>query len=343
MMNSMVSPELQQLDVGELRELIRLLKGRQPSVDSVISATPLVSLFNQKNSRKERLSRQSGTPVEILSSTVIKSHALAANEKGDLLYEEGLYEDALEYYRQAQASEPENPLYGAKAATMLLWQNKMEEFANACKQLEAERLDVVKAAKKALDAGVSSHNQGHYQKAITQYSEAIKQDPSNTLAWKKRSCCYYNLENYQRSKKDAERAIGLDLDDAEGWYYTGLCDRKLGEHVEAIDALSHAIVLDPTTCSYWVERGSTYRLMNQPYAAMKDLQKAFQLKSNCDRAFAQRGLVHLALGDFDQAEKDLTYAIRLNCREDWYKKELENVKKKREQAEEEKCGEENSS
>lgn len=66
-------------------------------------------------------------------------------------------------------------------------------------------------------AGLSFAEQGRYQEAVAEYSEAIRLDPGNALAYNNRGLAYVRLGQYQRAIEDYAEAVRVDPGDADAY------------------------------------------------------------------------------------------------------------------------------
>ncbi len=57
-----------------------------------------------------------------------------------------------------------------------------------------------------------------YDKAVADYTEAIRLDPENAVAYRTRGVAYDNLEEYDRALADLTQAIQLDSNDAIAYW-----------------------------------------------------------------------------------------------------------------------------
>src|SRR5262249_56140242 len=61
-----------------------------------------------------------------------------------------------------------------------------------------------------ISQGNTDSNAGAYHKAIAAYNEAIRLDPTSTVAFKSRGDAYANKDDYDRAIADYNEAIRLD-------------------------------------------------------------------------------------------------------------------------------------
>ena len=57
--------------------------------------------------------------------------------------------------------------------------------------------------------GNIANTKDNYQESISDYTEAIRLDPKNVMAYNRRGLSYYRLEDYIKATKDATKACSL--------------------------------------------------------------------------------------------------------------------------------------
>lgn len=83
----------------------------------------------------------------------------------------------------------------------------------------------------AMERGAEQFRGGNFGGAIVSYSEAIKADPTNHLAYSNRSACYAKMEKWEEAQRDAEICVKVSPGFAKGWgrLGTALQGRKMYE------------------------------------------------------------------------------------------------------------------
>jgi len=88
-------------------------------------------------------------------------------------------------------------------------------------------------AKIYFDRGMDSLSLLHYDKAISDYSEAIRLDPNYANAYCGRGIAYYEVKNYDKAISDYSEAIRLDPSLANAYYGRGIAYLQTGNRAEA--------------------------------------------------------------------------------------------------------------
>jgi tetratricopeptide (TPR) repeat protein len=128
------------------------------------------------------------------------------------------------------------------------------------------------------DRGVEWGNKQQYDRAITDFDQAIELNPGLALAFKNRGGIYVRKGQYDR----------------------------------AIEDFDHAIRLDPNSADAFNDRGQTYKRMNQLDRAIEDFDKAIQLNPDFGQAYFTRGQLKLHLGDRAGGNADMAKGRELD-------------------------------
>ena len=129
-------------------------------------------------------------------------------------------------------------------------------------------------------------NAGDWEKAIAEYSEAIKLDSNNAQYYHNRGYCYTKLNSWDKAIADFKEAIRLDPNDADSAFVLALSQGNLGAEFRKNGKWEEAI-----TC----------------------YSEAIRLKHpSCGKCFNNRGLCYFNLKNLDKAIADFTEAVRLD-------------------------------
>ena len=151
-----------------------------------------------------------------------------------------------------------------------------------------------------------------YDKAIEEFTEAIRIDPNYDLAYVSRGQSYSNKGQNDQAISDYTESIRLNPDDALAYYSRGATYGKKGQYDKAISDCSKAIKLDPNGSAAFAIRGLAYTEKCQFDEAIKDLNEAIRLAPNDALAYYSRGDAYWKKGQYDQTISDFTEAVKLN-------------------------------
>jgi tetratricopeptide (TPR) repeat protein len=156
-----------------------------------------------------------------------KGHA----RRAAALHGYGFLEKALEAYRAAYETDPENPQYLATVEAI----NK-----------DIGRRDKKEKATEFRTKAKEQYDKGDYKGAAGYYKKAIEADETDATLFMNRSLCHVHLEKYSRAVEDAERAIGLAPNLPKAWRRKAAAFHAWKKYPEAIAAYKKVMELEPS-------------------------------------------------------------------------------------------------
>ena len=151
-----------------------------------------------------------------------------------------------------------------------------------------------------------------YDRAIADYSEAIRVDPQYAVAYSNRGLAYANKKDYDRAIKDLDGAIRMDPDNAPAYDDRGWTFSRKKQYDRAIADYNEAVRLDPKFARAYGNRCSAYREKRELDRAIADCDDAIRLDPKLAFAYNNRGNVYFDKKSYDRAIADYDEAIRLD-------------------------------
>jgi tetratricopeptide (TPR) repeat protein len=212
--------------------------------------------------------RQAGRlqAAEELCRQILKTvpgHAETLHLLGIIAHQAGNPAVAIEFVRQAIASDGRVPLYHCNLGEICRLAGRLDEALVAGRQALALRSDFPEALN---NLGIVHFDRGEYEESITQYRRAVELVPSYAEA-------HSNLGN-------ALRAL-----------------RRLDE---AISAYTRALELKPTFADAFSNRALTYHLLARFDEAIADFRRAIATQPLHGNAHAGLAMNHLLRGRFSE-------------------------------------------
>jgi lipoprotein NlpI len=149
-------------------------------------------------------------------------------------------------------------------------------------------------------------------RALADFSEAIRLDPTFALAFNLRGLAYKIKGDFDRAIADDDEGIRLDPTIAAAFNNRGSAYSAKGDVDRAIADYNEAIRLDPKISSAFNSRGFAYFIKGDLERAIADHSEAIRLNPKYAFAFLNRGAAYRAEGDLDRAIADYSEVIRLN-------------------------------
>jgi tetratricopeptide (TPR) repeat protein/predicted small secreted protein len=161
-------------------------------------------------------------------------------------------------------------------------------------------------------AAVSEEKKAVYDRAIADFTQAIRLDPDNATAYSERGDAYEGKGEYDRAIADHTQAIRLNPNDADAYNGRGTAYGKKGEYDKAIADFTQALRLDPNDEAAYNNRGNTYGKKGEYDRAIADYTQALRLDPNLAVAYKGRGIAYAMKEDYVRARADWEKALQLN-------------------------------
>ncbi len=125
--------------------------------------------------------------------------------------------------------------------------------------------------------GNTYYEQGKYDQAIADYTEAIDINPHFAKAYDNRGAAYAQKGNLSGAISDFTMAIANNPNDAEAYNNRGRAYAKLGNYVQAVSDYSKAIKINPNYGKAYNNRARVFYDIKKYTRAWADVQKAEEL------------------------------------------------------------------
>ena len=159
-------------------------------------------------------------------------------------------------------------------------------------------------------AGDALLKQGNYAQAVIYFTQAIATKPTYRNYFG-RATAYRELEQMEKAIADYTEAIRLKPDSAFSYHDRALCEMRLGLDQQAADDYDHALKMDPTRPRFWNGRGMIYLKKGGYKKAKEFFTRAIELNKNFSDAYLNRSKAELKLNDTAAAEEDMKKAKAL--------------------------------
>jgi tetratricopeptide (TPR) repeat protein len=118
---------------------------------------------------------------------------------------------------------------------------------------------------------------GDYNALIRDYSGAIKRNPKDSRAYRKRGVVEFEKEEWDQAIHDFDRAIEIDPKDDHAWYNRGAARAEKGEYAAAVKDIQKAVDLNGKVGDYYLDLGSFQLFNRKPREAIAAALKALEL------------------------------------------------------------------
>ena len=150
-------------------------------------------------------------------------------------------------------------------------------IAACTRNIQSGRFDGRNLAVAFTNRGRAYKRKGQWDRAIADYSEAIRLKSDDAQVFNNRGNVYYYDGQLDRALKDYDDAIRLEPDLAVAFGNRGNVYRKKGRFDRAIKDYDDAIRFKPENAQVFADRGLAYEKKGEPSQALLDFENAYAL------------------------------------------------------------------
>ncbi|MGI8966816.1 MAG: tetratricopeptide repeat protein [Limisphaerales bacterium] len=162
------------------------------------------------------------------------------------------------------------------------------------------------------DRGVAHIAKQEWKKAVGDFSEAIRLNPTNALAYEYRGGAYFANGSWDKAISDFTRVIQLVSTNDRAYFNRGSTYRSAGQFDKAMADINESLRLNRTNDAAYKIRASIYSFKGEFAKAIENWSEGLRLKPNDANALTCRGSDYFQSGHFDKAVRDHREAIRID-------------------------------
>lgn len=159
--------------------------------------------------------------------------------------------------------------------------------------------------------GIAYSELGKHREAVSDFTEAIKRNPTDAEAYTSRGIVYAKLEATEKAIADFTEAIKWDPDAVEAYTSRGVVYSKFGKYKEANSDFDEVIKRNPSFVEAYIGRGLMYYRLEKYKEAIADFDKAIKWDPDSVEAYIGRGTAKGRPGEIQEAKKDFQIALEL--------------------------------
>jgi tetratricopeptide (TPR) repeat protein len=236
--------------------------------------------------------------------------------KGDIHFYKGEYDEAINAYKKALESKPDNSQLIEIDARKANFISKRSSKSFWCE-----------AHCKLGDALAGLGGKENNRTAKNEYEAALDIDPKYYWALHSWGDALYNLEKYEDAIKKFDEALAIELKvgdtDAQRTTYKrkGVTFATLGQYEEAEKEYNKSVELESKLneqyrdCWLWHCRGDTLYMLRKFNEALDDYNSALEIKPNNPESLYKKGLTLSQLKFFEDAKDDFEKAYKQEDRD----------------------------
>uniref|UniRef100_A0AAY4EHC6 RNA polymerase II-associated protein 3 n=1 Tax=Denticeps clupeoides TaxID=299321 RepID=A0AAY4EHC6_9TELE len=247
--------------------------------------------------------------------------ATAEKEKGNQLFKQGKYDDALERYTRAMDADPHNPVLPTNRAACFF---RLKKYAVAEADCNLAIALDGKYFKAFARRGAARFALKAYQPALEDYEEVLKLDPGNLEAQNELKKIKAALMSQEETTVEKE-AAGPEMDTKMERQFVeqqrrqeavvnkdrGNAYFKEGKYEAAVECYTKGMEADVTNVLLPANRAMAYLKLQRYEEAEEDCTRAIALDATYSKAFARRGTAKAMLGKLKEARDDFEQVLKL--------------------------------
>jgi tetratricopeptide (TPR) repeat protein len=140
-----------------------------------------------------------------------------------------------------------------------------------------------------------------WKNEIVLWSDAVNKSPKKVRPYNNRGLAYFDQGEYDKAIIDFTQAIGLNGDYADGYYNRGLVYQKKGEYGKAVFDYTKSIIINPRYLKAYINRGQVYSANKEHEKAIFDFKRAIEIAPLDTKAYFNLAYLYLTLGNKKEA------------------------------------------
>jgi tetratricopeptide (TPR) repeat protein len=162
------------------------------------------------------------------------------------------------------------------------------------------------------------HQISIWKDSLTLWNAELRRFPGVYTAYVSRGLAYSDMGDYNRAISDFGQAIGLKPDNPLLYMNRGAIRKKIRDYAHALEDYNTAVKLDPWLTPVYYDRGSLFLATGNYERALADFDTVIRLTPRDAEAYYNRGIAYRQLGAYNQAVRDFQLAARLGYRSSQY-------------------------
>lgn len=177
--------------------------------------------------------------------------------------------------------------------------------------VEAERGDFIQVRHRGFAGWLLKSNAVRLEEATTFFSEQIRQNPNDDLAYAQRGSAWALKNDPTKALANYDYAIWLNPKNPDWYTNRGGISLAKNDHERALADFNEAIRLNAKDAFAHALRGRLWHLKKEHDKALADLETAIRLDANLAQAYGERGTVWAEKRDYGKALADFNQAVGL--------------------------------
>lgn len=242
-------------------------------------------------------------------------------KRGDALFSQGQYLEAIASYDRALLLQPKNSLVLANRCGALSELGQQTEAIAACDRALAvdQNWGDDNPAFAWYNRGLALTRLEQFNEAIAAYQKAVTIEPTYSLAWVAQAGVLSATGQQEAAIEACDRALQVNSQwgsstPAIAWYNRGLALSRAEQYEAAVDAYQQALKLQPQDATSWTNQGVLLMKLGRNAEALKAHDAALKISPNDALALSNRAATLNQLGQYQAALSAVEQALSSNNR-----------------------------
>uniref|UniRef100_M4BU69 Hsp70-Hsp90 organising protein n=2 Tax=Hyaloperonospora arabidopsidis (strain Emoy2) TaxID=559515 RepID=M4BU69_HYAAE len=283
-----------------------------PAAAAATTSTPAAAAATSPTDGSEPSPMDEDLTDEEKTERATKRAAEDAKQRGNALYKQKQFSDAIACYEEAIAKDANNMSYYSNLAAVKLEMGQYDACIEDCKKAievgRANRADYALIAKAYVRIGNAHVKKGETEEnltaAIDSYENAQMENRSKVVE--------RTIKALQMKLRKARELAYIDLDKALAAKNEGNDFFKNGEFPQAVERYTEAIKRDPSCAVYYANRAAAYTKLTSFNEAKKDCEKAIELDPKYVKAYSRMGAIQCFMKEFHKARESYEKGLSLD-------------------------------
>ena len=151
-----------------------------------------------------------------------------------------------------------------------------------------------------------------WKDSLTLWSEMIRYNPDNSLAFYNRAKAYEFEKEYDLARADYSKALTLNPTASVAYNNRGVIFLRQDRADDALQDFNTTIELDPAFAEAYSNRSLVYSRRQQYDSALADLNTALKFEPGLINAYGNRGLIYANMKQYDLAIENYDRALQID-------------------------------
>ncbi|GIW80470.1 MAG: hypothetical protein KatS3mg105_2277 [Gemmatales bacterium] len=211
----------------------------------------------------------------------VPKHAMAFTNRGIAYMAKQDYDRAIADFTEALWIDPNHTeAYNRRVEAVRLRNERAKAIEERRRKEAAAREERERRQSRAtahFTRGQMHFDNGHFDRAINEFTEALKHDPTDAFVYYQRGRAYAATDELDRAVADYTEALTRNPKLVAAYYDRGVAYRLKGNYARAVADFTEVIRLDPKHALAYRSRGMAYAGLGEQAKAKADYEEAVKL------------------------------------------------------------------